>query len=64
MSEEHFAELREEYVDRAFDTHRGDAAVANLTDRAHRRLAEHLDDEVILDRAAEIESERASADDA
>jgi len=63
-SDEHLADLREEYVDRAFDTHRSDEAVADLTDRAHRRLLNHVDDDAILERAAEIESERASANDA
>ena len=58
VSEDRFQELREAYVDRAFETHRSTEEVADLTDRAHRRLVEHLDDDVVLERAAEIESER------
>ncbi|MFC7139649.1 FAD-dependent monooxygenase [Halosimplex aquaticum] len=61
-SEERLAELREEYVDRAFDTHRSPEEVADLTERAHRRLLAHLDDDLVLERAAEIEAERAGSD--
>lgn len=58
VSDDRFEELREAYVDRAFETHRSPEEVADLTDRAHRRLIEHLDDDIVLERAAEIESER------
>jgi len=63
-SDERLAELRAEYIDDAFDTHRSDDEVADLTDRAHRRLVDHIDDDVVLERAAEIEAERADPDDA
>ncbi|WP_436929359.1 FAD-dependent monooxygenase [Halosimplex halobium] len=62
-SEERLADLRAEYVDDAFDTRRSADEVADLTDRAHRRLLEHLDDDAVLDRAAEIEAERAEGTD-
>ena len=57
------ADLREAYVDDAFATRRSADAVADLTDRAHRRLLDHLDDDVVLERAAEIEAERAEPTD-
>ncbi|WP_135366337.1 FAD-dependent oxidoreductase [Halosimplex halophilum] len=57
--DERLADLREAYVDDAFDTRRSADEVADLTDRAHRRLLDHLDDDAVLDRAAEIEAERA-----
>jgi len=52
--------LRERYIDDAFATRRSDEEVENRTERAHRRLVEHVDDRVVLERAAEIEGERAS----
>jgi flavin-dependent dehydrogenase len=56
-------DLRAEYVDDAFDTRRSPDEVADLTDRAHLRLLDHLDDDAVLERAAEIEAERADTDD-
>ncbi|ELZ30258.1 thioredoxin reductase [Halosimplex carlsbadense 2-9-1] len=50
--------LREAYIDDAFDTRRSADEVDDLTDRAHRRLLDHLDDDAVLERAAEIEAER------
>ncbi|WP_436911517.1 FAD-dependent oxidoreductase [Halosimplex marinum] len=61
--DEPLTDLRAEYVDDAFDTRRSADEVADLTDRAHRRLLEHLDDDAVLERAAEIEAERAEATD-
>lgn len=49
LADERFAELRERYIDRAFETTRSDEEVARLRERGHRRLAEHLDDEAMLD---------------
>jgi len=57
------ADLREEYIDDAFATRRSADEVADLTDRAHRRLLDHLDDDAVLERAAEIEAERAESPD-
>ena len=61
--EAHLADLREQYIDDAFATHRSDDDVAAATERGHRRLVEHLDDDVVLERAAEIEAQRADAAD-
>ncbi|QPV64294.1 NAD(P)/FAD-dependent oxidoreductase [Halosimplex litoreum] len=56
-------DLREEYIDDAFDTRRSADEVADLTDRGHQRLLEHLDDDAVLERAAEIEAGRTAAND-
>jgi hypothetical protein len=56
-------DLRAEYIDDAFATRRSADEVADLTDRAHRRLLDHLDDDAVLERAAEIEAERTDGDD-
>ncbi|WP_415380339.1 FAD-dependent oxidoreductase [Halosimplex sp. TS25] len=60
-NEERLAELREAYIDRAFATHRSAEEVADLTERAHSRLLDHLDEDLVLERAAEIEAERADS---
>jgi 2-polyprenyl-6-methoxyphenol hydroxylase-like FAD-dependent oxidoreductase len=46
--------LREEYIDRAFETRLTDAEIDQRTERGHRRLLDHLDDELILDYASKI----------
>ena len=46
--EDRLADLRERYVDRAFETRRSAAEVERLTERAHRRLAEALDDDALV----------------
>ncbi|WP_459191651.1 FAD-dependent oxidoreductase [Halosimplex sp. J119] len=61
IDDERLAELREEYVDHAFGTHRSPEEVAELTEQAHRRLLDHLDDDLVLERAAEIEAERGGS---
>jgi hypothetical protein len=40
-------ELRERYLDRAFETETGDAEVDRRTEEAQHRILEHLDDEHI-----------------
>ncbi|MFD1644410.1 FAD-dependent monooxygenase [Haloarchaeobius litoreus] len=47
LSGERFAELRESYVDRAFETKTGEDEVERRTETAHHRILEHLDDEHI-----------------
>ncbi|MEF8785141.1 MAG: FAD-dependent oxidoreductase [Haloarculaceae archaeon] len=42
-------ELRERVINRAFDSHRSDEDVAELTEDGHRALAEHLDPDVLAD---------------
>lgn len=53
------ARLREEYLDRAFETKLTDDAIEGRTERGQRRLLDHLNDEIILDYAAEIRAARA-----
>jgi len=62
-SDEPLGDLQAAYVDDAFDTRRSADEVADLTHRAHRRLLDHLDDDAVLERAAEIEAERAESTD-
>ncbi|WP_436926894.1 thioredoxin reductase [Halosimplex amylolyticum] len=64
VGDERLAELRDAYLDRAFETHRSADEVADLTERAHRRLLDNLDDDLVLERAAEIEAERTVETDA
>jgi len=59
--DDRLAELREQYIDDAFATRRTEEDVADLTDRAHRRLVEHVDDDIVLERAAQIRTERSGS---
>jgi flavin-dependent dehydrogenase len=47
VSGERFAELREAYIDRAFDTKLTDAEIERRTERGAHRLLDHLDDDHI-----------------
>ncbi len=51
-------DLREAYIDRAFETRRSPEEIDELTQHAHRRLLEHLDDDLVLERAAALEDEQ------
>ena len=62
LGDDRLAELRERYIDRAFETRLTDEAVAARTERGHERLVEALDDDVVLERAREIQRDRPSAD--
>lgn len=59
---ETLADLREDYIDRAFETKLSPDEIDHRCNRAHQRLVEHIDDDVVLDRAREIQSERATDD--
>ncbi|MFC6824570.1 NAD(P)/FAD-dependent oxidoreductase [Halopelagius fulvigenes] len=59
---ERVAELREREIDRKFDTYLSDDDIERRTRRGHERLLERIDDELVLRRAREIESERRSAE--
>lgn len=50
-------ELRERYIDRAFRTRLTPAEIERRTGRGHRRLLEHLDDQLVLERARQIREE-------
>lgn len=54
LDEERFLELRERELDRRFDAYLPDDEIDRRTERAHRRLLDHLDDELILEVAREI----------
>ena len=71
LSEEHLAELRETYVDRAFETRVTESEVDSLATRGVEQLVETMgsetvldaiDDETIRDRAAEIEQRHGRAE--
>jgi len=47
LRDDRFAELREAYVDRAFDTRMTDEAVEARTEAGYHRLLDHVDDEYI-----------------
>jgi 2-polyprenyl-6-methoxyphenol hydroxylase-like FAD-dependent oxidoreductase len=49
LTDERFVELRERYIDRAFDTQLSEVEIERRRERGHRRLAEHLDSEAVLD---------------
>lgn len=53
---EELERLRETYIDRAFGTEVSDDEIERRTERGHRRLLEHLDDEIILEYATEMEA--------
>lgn len=55
--------LREAYLDRAFETKLTDTEIERRTERGHRRLLEHLDDELILEYASGIRAARPEPDD-
>ncbi|QZP39789.1 thioredoxin reductase [Halobaculum magnesiiphilum] len=46
---ERIDDLRERYIDRAFATRLSEEEIAARRERGHRRLAEHLDSDVVLD---------------
>ncbi|ADJ13889.1 NAD(P)/FAD-dependent oxidoreductase [Halalkalicoccus jeotgali] len=58
LNEEHFVELREREIDRRFETYLSDEAIEQRIERGHRRLLDHLDDDLVLEKAREIKTER------
>ena len=57
LDDEAAERLRERYVDRAFDTARSPEEIEDLRYEGHRRLAEHLDAEAVLDAVDDDEIE-------
>ncbi|MFB6271040.1 MAG: FAD-dependent oxidoreductase [Halobacterium sp.] len=59
LDDDRYLELREEHIDRAFDSKLTEAAVEARTERGYRRLLDHIPDDAIRsyldDRAAETE---------
>lgn len=62
--EEELEDLREQYIDRAFQTKRSEAEIDALSTRGHQRLLEHIEDDVILEYAEEIQRTTSEAQDA
>ncbi|WP_122089286.1 NAD(P)/FAD-dependent oxidoreductase [Halalkalicoccus subterraneus] len=58
LDEERFLDLRERELDRKFDAYLSTSEIERRTERAQRRLLDHLDDELVLETAREIEAER------
>ena len=62
LDDERRVELRERAIDRRFGTYLSDGEIDRQTRRGHERLLASVDDDLILDAAAEIEARRGSAD--
>ncbi|WP_440765141.1 FAD-dependent oxidoreductase [Natronorubrum sp. DTA7] len=58
FEEARLAEIREREIDRRLATYLSDDEIERRVERGHRRLLEHVDDELILEAAREIEAER------
>lgn len=58
LDQERLLELREREIDRKFDAYLADEEIERRTERAHRRLLDHLDDDLVLEAAREIEAQR------
>jgi flavin-dependent dehydrogenase len=56
LSDERFAELREAYIDRAFDTKLTDEEIEAKTEAGYHRLLDHVDDEYIESYLAQRDS--------
>jgi hypothetical protein len=63
LSEERRIELRERDIDRTLETYISDDEIERRAERGQRRLLDHVEDHVILDRAREIEADETNADD-
>jgi len=57
LDDEAAERLRERYIDRAFATERSPEEIEELRHEGHRRLAEHLDSEAVLDAVDDEEIE-------
>lgn len=55
--------MRERDIDRRLATYLTDEDIEQRAERGQRRLLEHVDDELVLERAREIDSEAVDADD-
>ena len=63
MSEEELEELRETYIDRAFETRLSEEEVEAREKEGQRRLLDHLDDDVIRAYVEDLQPPRSEADD-
>lgn len=62
LDDDRLVELRERYIDRAFESKRSAQAVERRTERAQRRLLSSLDDDLVLERAREIDADANAVD--
>ena len=63
LSDERVAEIREREVDRRLDQYITEEEAEERAEEGQRRLLEHVDDDLVLEAAREIEAERETADD-
>ena len=62
LSEKQLVEIHEREIDRRSASYLSSEEIGRRVERGHRRLLEHIDDELILEAAREIETERQSND--
>ena len=60
LSKEQLVEIREREIDRRLASYLPGEEIGRRVERGHRRLLEHIDDELVLEAAREIETERQS----
>ena len=60
LSDEQWAKLRNEQIDRRFDGYVSNEEIAHRSELAHRGLLEHIDDELIREYAAELEDDEVA----
>jgi len=63
LSEERVAEIREREIDRRFDQYLTDEEIEERAREGQRRLLDHIDDDILLEAADEIERDRETTDD-
>jgi len=62
LDEQRLRELRDREIDRYLATYLPDEEIDRRTERGQERLLDHVDDELVLDRAREIRSERDASE--
>ncbi|MFC6766068.1 FAD-dependent oxidoreductase [Natrinema soli] len=58
LEADRLAEIREREIDRRLETYLADDEIERRIERGHERLLEHIDDDLIVEAAREIETER------
>ena len=62
LDDDRWATLRERHIDRRLATYVTDDEIERRTERGQRRLLDHVDDELVIERAREIEADAAEVD--
>ncbi|QLK25966.1 FAD-dependent oxidoreductase [Natrinema zhouii] len=62
LQTERLAAIREREIDRRLETYLADDEIERRIERGHERLLEHIDDDLIVEAAREIETERESGE--